>query len=940
MYGYSDSEESDDYRRPRVPPGVDPNKEQKKTLNRRYTPQETINGVWKRFSVRTPSSVSAILPFDPVKPPAAEEERANEPVSASYERAKEECARRVNRIIKECRRINKRYSDSGWDISWDLQTQVGNTLNSLCSTTFDVAEAAVNPKALAPKAVKRVHEIFEKPTFLEKVSPDQVKQGAVGNCWAIGSLIGLSSIPEAIKRLCVAYDTRIGIYGFVFYRDGKWIYSIIDDRLFLTSPVWDAPSMHRQLLQQIDTDMDAEKTYRQTYHTGSKALFFGSNTDENETWVPLLEKAYAKAHGDYASLDGGWTGEGLEDMSGGVSSEILTADILDPDAFWENELRLVNKEFLFGCSTGITDGGGNGSGSRDGIAERHAYVVTDVRTLSSGVRLVKLRNPWGKARSGLWHGPWSDGSAEWTAEVQKEVGHRFGSDSSFWISYDDFLRKWQHIDRTRLFRDADWMCSQHWIGVDVPWKAHYHERFRFELTHDSAVVIVLSQLNNRYFRDLRGQYSFRLHFRLHQVNAPGAEDYIVRSDSSNLMSRSVSVELPDLPKGRYSVWVMVTGIRNSKRSSIEEIIQSRTRNREDDPKLEQVGLAYDLAHSRAAAYMAEAERIRKKMKQKKASECRKKHRRERWEREYKYQMAQIKQTHKRKTKIKAKGDKRREAEKKLEEEYKEKKEKRRAERKAREKKTEENKGEKGDQKKPETICNCACTNPKSKSPEPASGSDSDSEPRPTLPADPFDDLYSDSPVSDWEAIYSDDDYTRYAQDKDVKDKVPASIYDPVEDTSATTAPWNAFCVVGLRVYSKDKDLSLGVVVPNGEEWGWPRGERDIDNAQMNASGQRRAGKDEEDVVKIVKIDDGEVTEIDAENMSKMADTSERKSQGKAPIRVEEQSEEDDGDDESEDDETSRLKKTRKSTRRIDSDSTGGASGTITPTSESEQPVIV
>jgi hypothetical protein len=66
----------------------------------------------------------------------------------------------------------------------------------------------------------------------------------------------------------------------------------------------------------------------------------------------------------------------------------LTSDILDTDEFWTNEIMKVNKEFLFGCSTGHLDGG---YGNRDGISEAHAYVVMDARELSSGQRLVKLR---------------------------------------------------------------------------------------------------------------------------------------------------------------------------------------------------------------------------------------------------------------------------------------------------------------------------------------------------------------------------------------------------------------------------------------------------------------------------------------------------------------------------------------------------------------------
>lgn len=388
--------------------------------------------------------------------------------------------------------------------------------------------------------------------------------------------------------------------------------------------------MQRNLLQQIDRE-DVERVYRQTYQTGSKALFFAQCKDQNETWVPLIEKAYAKAHGDYASLSGGWIGEGLEDLSGGVTTELLASDILDLDGFWENELSKVNEEFLFGCSTGLLDGG---YGEREGISEGHAYVVMEARTLKDGTRLVKLRNPWGKTKKGIWEGAWSDGSKEWTTDVQEELGHQFGSDSVFWISYEDLLRKYQHFDRTRLFRDPDWRCCQRWIGVEVPWKPQYNEKFHIKLTRESPLVLVLSQLDNRYFKGLHGQYSFRLHFRIHEQSRPNAEDYIVRSHGNYLMDRSVSIELPSMPPGNYSVFISVIGERNTSQPSIEDVVKRECKKRVENEKLVQVGYAYDLAHSKAAAHLEAVKALRKKADQKKASNARQKERHRLWEKRH------------------------------------------------------------------------------------------------------------------------------------------------------------------------------------------------------------------------------------------------------------------------------------------------------------------
>ncbi|KUI63270.1 Calpain-15 [Cytospora mali] len=881
------------------------NTDEKKKKAPKKPPQQSIDKIWEKFSQKKFSKALSVLPFSPVAP-STSGERGNELLLAGYERAAEECRRKVRKIISECKRVNTRYRDPGWDLDWDFKWEKGHTLNTLASTKYDISMSnLVKPSANIPKAVKRVHEIYEKPTFMDKILPGDIKQGNLGNCWFVASLTGLANVPDGIKRICVEYDTKIGIYGFVFYRDGEWIYSIVDDKLFLKSPCWDSPSMQRDLLQQIDRE-DVERVYRRTYQTGSKALFFAQNKDQNETWVPLIEKAYAKAHGDFASLAGGWIGEALEDLSGGVTTELLASDIFDTDEFWEKELSKVNQEFLFGCSTGLLDGG---YGDRDGISEGHAYVIMEARTLKNGTRLCKLRNPWGKIKKGNWEGAWSDGSKEWTTEVKEELDHTFGSDSTFWISYDDLLRKYQHFDRTRLFRDPEWRSCQRWIGVEVPWKPQYNEKFHIKLAKESPLVLVLSQLDTRYFRGLQGQYNFRLQFRVHEEGSPGAEDYIVRSHGNYLMDRSVSVELPSMPAGSYVVFISIIGERDTRILSTEEVIKRECKNRVENEKLAQVGQAYDLAHSKAAGHLKRLAEVRKKSEGKKASESRRKERRKNWEKRQIGRDISKKQSRKNETKkqkLKAEKRARIEAEKKAQEA---------AERKAAAEKAAETERQRQAelQAKTESVeaDNASTTStstgapqytpqgsPKSEAvqladneqsklevPSASGGLPPTSQPATTQstpatqassptpfkekpielkihccpcdcsckkpkPAEESDGYSSDSPVEDYENLYDSDDMTptlRMASPATPASTKPKGTDSDDEDADAPD-PWNAIAVIGFRVYSKDEDLELRVVMEGGllEQDGMGSlGEADLDNAVANAAGERKRAEEAE-----------------------------------------------------------------------------------------------
>lgn len=602
--------------------------------------------------------------------------------------------------------------------------------------------------------------------------------------------------------------------------------------------------------------------------------------------------------------------------------------------------------------------------------------------------LTAYRNPWGKLRKGVWEGAYADGSKEWTADVQKELGHSFGNDSVFWIPYEDLLGKYQHIDRTRLFRDPGWRCCQRWIGVDVPWKPDYHEKFHIKLTRDSPLVLVLSQLDRRYFKGLEGQYSFRLNFRVHEVGRPGAEDYVVRSHGNYLMTRSVSIEIPDMPAGEYTVFLLVTAERYTSRPSVEDVVKRECKRRKENEKLAQVGYAYDLAHSKAHHHIEKVKEMRKAADHSKASGSRRQERRKQWERrraDREIKRQQAKKNADKKARLIAEREAKKEAvvsesssesdkgeaepaekgagdasagqhvvqpagsqekpaEDKLADDKPEEKpagdkptddkpadaeEKTSPEGKTTEakadnettadKSAEEKPAGKGSepnksdgalgqaQAEPELEDAKEAVSEKDKQPEPEPKPATTQEPSKSTakskdskkskssksskavtpaPAPEPIDYSSDSPVEEWEAIYSSDDYIRKPRTQPIPEVTADDIY-PTEDEKLPD-PWNAVCIVGFKVYSKDEDLELRVIMEGGalEEGGMgAKGEKDLDNAQENAAGSR---EDEE------KGENGP---------------------GYDPIVVKEegreQTEDEDGDDESEGDEGEKPRKKKK-----------------------------
>ncbi|KAK2666219.1 Peptidase C2, calpain family [Fusarium oxysporum f. sp. vasinfectum] len=217
---------------------------------------------------------------------------------------------------------------------------------------FDIGETShFDKEADVPDAVKRVHKISTQPIYMKHMGGADVKQGKLNNCWYVAGLTALANLEE------------VGVDAPFSYQGGTWAYTVVDDTLCLQSPNWD-PGVYKEPFCNRRTESTPRATTKRPIRPAQKPSF--------------LPNAEIRTRlGDYAALTGGWVGEGLEDLSGGVITELFISDILYPDVFWPTEV------------------------SKD----------------SPGQRLLKLRNPWAYLHKGIWEGAWSDGSKEWTAEA-------------------------------------------------------------------------------------------------------------------------------------------------------------------------------------------------------------------------------------------------------------------------------------------------------------------------------------------------------------------------------------------------------------------------------------------------------------------------------------------------------------------------------------------
>ncbi|XP_075462986.1 calpain-2 catalytic subunit-like isoform X2 [Ascaphus truei] len=272
---------------------------------------------------------------------------------------------------------------------------------------------------------RRPQEICRFPQFVcEDMKWTDVCQGQLGNCWFLAAAASLTLYPALMARVVPPTQSfqegYAGIFHFQFWQYGHWMDVVVDDRL--------------------------------PFKNGE--LVFVHSAQKSEFWAALLEKAYAKLHGSYEALNGGWMSEAFVDFTGGLDESL---DIkVPPPSLYQLIHKAVVKHSLMGAAIKIQSQQESEMQTPEGLVKGHAYSVIatwEVKLHGRKIELLRLRNPWGKVE---WNGRWSDNSPQWSnidpaLRLKLQVK---GEDGEFWMQMEDFLRFFDTLEICNLTPDS------------------------------------------------------------------------------------------------------------------------------------------------------------------------------------------------------------------------------------------------------------------------------------------------------------------------------------------------------------------------------------------------------------------------------------------------------------------------------------------------------
>ena len=366
----------------------------------------------------------------------------------------------------------------------------------------------------------RPTEVYGENGFklFKNINPGDIKQGYWGDCYFLSAISSIAEYPERIEKIFETKELNSpGIYSVTLYITGEKRTVTVDD-YFPFCP--------------------------------SKDDWAFSKSVDQEIWVLILEKAWAKVHGSYQRIEGGNTAEALMALTGAYVDYIFHDQIVNKDVLWSKIFNSDQLKYIIATAASSAKVGKNKDDMKNsGIIDSHAYSLLEVTPLITDqkikVRLLKLRNPWGFEE---WKGAWSDSdNNNWTDDLKQKLNYEAKDDGVFFIEFEDYLAYYYN---STIWKYQSNEIFYYFNATDT---VKEYAVFKFNIKKSklkTKLFLAVNQLNSRFKnKDENFEYA-----PLKVIIAKIAGDQLKFVDGDAVQFCSVQLELEDLPTGKYIVF--------------------------------------------------------------------------------------------------------------------------------------------------------------------------------------------------------------------------------------------------------------------------------------------------------------------------------------------------------------------------------------------------
>ena len=418
-------------------------------------------------------------------------------------------------------------------------------------------ESIINPNEIEWKRISDVYP--DAVIYEENLNLEDINQGKIGLCYFLCSLASLIKYQKFLSQIFLTKKINNKCYyEIILFINGQFQIVIIDDYIpFLKSK--------------------------------NKPYF--SHPNNNEIWVLLLEKAWAKVNGSYEKIIEGWPSEVLSCFTGFNTTFLINDDYSEEEdtLFYTLENFLNKTDSLLLVTTKCETKKLEKEMTEKKLIKGHTYLLEGAIELTTKnqkkIKLMKISNPWGYRE---WSGDYSDKSSLWNnfpEETKKKYFDKEKKKNIFFICIEDFLKYFIRIDICLLIFNCEAYCFKRNFDTNASNEDNNKPKFFVILIEEDEAILSIS-LISEYWKNnkiLNRSNSFPSSLVLMRNNEK--ENLFTDFEASYNSCDDCNINLIDIKKGLYLLFTFesydnsipikpnyyVTKIISNKKLSINQI---------------------------------------------------------------------------------------------------------------------------------------------------------------------------------------------------------------------------------------------------------------------------------------------------------------------------------------------------------------------------------